>query len=239
MIFLLIRYFVSILLLIAFSSFAIILGLFRAEWAYRTYSRCCRLVLSVLGIELIVDSSEAINNEGPYVFLGLNQESPLETLLWPAAVPVYARYILNLEFALLPFVGWSFWSMRNFIILRQWKSHAKRTLDEKVVRYLKGGRDRSLCVHLDGYMKSNDTLGPFKKGGIITAVKSKAKIVPVAVHGAKECLKRGDFLLRRGSVRVHFLKSLDMSLRSLEETDAILEELKQIAVREFPGKTVL
>jgi len=233
-----IRYLVCGMVVIGSSLLSIAAGFVSGKWAYLLYARSSHLVLKLLKIQVDVIHAENSYVQGPYVFVGLNQESPLETFLWPASIPFYCRYFLNIEFALIPFVGWSFWAMRNYIIVRSWKQSGKRAV-ERAATYLQGHGDRGFCIQLDGYMKSNDQLGPYKKGPIVLAIKAKAKLVPVAIHGAKDLLARGEFWVKRGRVQIRFLRALDLSGKSLGDADAILGELKAMARGEFPSKIVV
>lgn len=239
LVFALIKYFVCSILLFLSSVISIITGVLSPKLSYFVYVQTCKLVLRVLGVSTHqVTEFNGYFNKGPYVFLGLNQESPIETFLWPAMIPIYSRYFLNLEFTLVPFLGWSFISMRNFIIVRQRKEHAKKVL-EKAVSYLRSSPENGVCIQLDGYMRSDNQIGPYKKGGIILAIKSQAKIVPIAIHGSKECLRRGSIWVNPGEVSFKMLQPIDTQGFSVDQKDELRDELKDIARKEFPAKTIL
>lgn len=215
----------------------IIVGLFSGKRSFGIYSWLCRRVLKLLSVELVVEVDPEVKSlSGGRIYLGLNQESPLETFLWPASVPGYAKYVLNIEFALVPLIGWGFWAMRHIVIARQWKSSAKKQI-LKGVDFLRGEGEPAVCMMADGYMKSNGVIGPYKKGGIHMAQDASVAIVPVAIHGAVDLLKREELGVRPGVVTVRLLKPiLPLEQGTPDETR---EMLIQLARREFPGKKIV
>ena len=45
---------------------------------------------------------------------------------------------------------------------------------------------------------------PFKKGGFIMALKGRAPVVPVAIKGARDAMKKGSLIIRPVRVTVSF-----------------------------------
>ncbi|HEX4468105.1 MAG TPA: lysophospholipid acyltransferase family protein, partial [Gemmatimonadaceae bacterium] len=52
-------------------------------------------------------------------------------------------------------------------------------------------------------------LRPFKKGPFVLAIASQRPIIPTIVHGSREVMAKGSFLVRRGDIDVHFLDPIE------------------------------
>src|SRR5215467_14622188 len=80
------------------------------ELAREAFAGWCRRTFRVLGVELEIEHQ----NDGgwpaePCVYVQLNQSSLIEAMVWPLILPARQRTIINLEFALYPFLGWAMW----------------------------------------------------------------------------------------------------------------------------------
>ena len=49
-------------------------------------------------------------------------------------------------------------------------------------------------------------LRPFKKGPFVLAIASQSAVIPTLVHGTREVMAKGSFMIRGGTVHIHFLE---------------------------------
>jgi 1-acyl-sn-glycerol-3-phosphate acyltransferase len=71
---------------------------------------------------------------------------------------------------------------------------------KKAKERMKGGI--SLVIFPEGTRSSNGNLLPFKRGGLLLAVRTQTPIVPVTISGSWAILPKGDWRIRGGQIEV-------------------------------------
>jgi 1-acyl-sn-glycerol-3-phosphate acyltransferase len=84
----------------------------------------------------------------------------------------------------------------------------------------------SFLIFPEGTRSRTGALLPFKKGGIIMAIKAQAPIVPVAVTGGRSAMRKGSAIVRPVTVSVRVGAPIDTAGRSLGERDAVIAEVR-------------
>lgn len=121
-----------------------------------------------------------IKNKTGTLYVHLNQQTLLSMVLYLAVLPFH-KTVMNIEFALIPFIGWCPTLFGGVPIVRQLPSLAKRSL-EKVVEDLKAGD--KYCISIEGKRCGSDgKLSPYKKGPVVLALESQCDIVPFLTFG--------------------------------------------------------
>jgi len=194
-----------------------------------------RTQLRIFGIRLRVEDRNAgAYGQPPYLFVLMNQTSLAESFVVPVAAPVPMSIFLNIEFALIPFVGWASWLLGGVVVVRQWRAQARRAA-RKADRLLQRGR--SFYISIEGRRSPSGALLPYKKGPVMMALTSGARIIPFYVLGARRVWPYGEWRVRPGEVTVVFGKPVSLEGRSIEERDHIVAELEALARAELahPG----
>lgn len=77
----------------------------------------------------------------------------------------------------------------------------------------------------EGTRSKDGTLGRFKKGGFITAIKSGATIIPIGIRGAHNILPARSFNVHlQEKAEIHIGKPIDASAFTLENKDELIEQ---------------
>ncbi len=173
-----------------------------------------------------VDNSGTDYTSPPYVFVHLNQTTLAETLIWPSEIPTAYRIIMNLEFALIPFVGWSLMAQGAPVVVRQWPAQAKRAVG-RAKELLRDGV--AIAVSIEGRRSMDGGLSPYKKGPAHLAIEAQATIVPFVLRGARTLLPYGEWRLRPGCVEVEFLPLIRTNGLTLADRDALTAKLREVA----------
>ncbi len=200
--------------------------------AYRLLRRWSRAQLRVFGIDLEVEWEAPLEEGRAYVFAHLNQTSLLESFIFPCVMPGQFRMVINIEFALVPFIGQMMVALGATVIVRQWPAQGKRAL-EGAVRHLKRGQ--CFGISLEGRRSRDGRLSRYRKGAVVMAIKGQADLVPFYIVGARESWPFGAWLPRPGRVRAVFMQPIRVAGATYQDRDDLVERLRD-AVEEALGE---
>ena len=179
-----------------------------------------------------INVSQRDDNNGelgpnPHLYVWLNQTSLAEALTIQLLPPVYK--IANVEYALMPLIGWTCVLLRDIVIVRQWKKQAKRGIERAAARLARG---ETWAISIEGARSPDGGLLPYKKGPIIMAIGAQATIIPLMTRGGRDVMPRGEWRIRPGHIEMHILKSIPTKGLTLNDRNAVYEQLRQLAERE-------
>jgi 1-acyl-sn-glycerol-3-phosphate acyltransferase len=157
-----------------------------------------RALLGFGGVRLTVDWRAPIAKDGAYVFMA-NHQSKVDIWALLAALPFRVRMIAKKQLGGIPLFGWAMRAGRFIFIDRANGVAARRSIEEAKRRIREG---QKVLLFPEGTRSRDGKLGPFKKGGFHLAIDAGVAIVPVAIIGARACMPRGSFSLRRGHVHL-------------------------------------
>lgn len=78
----------------------------------------------------------------------------------------------------------------------------------------------------EGTRSRTGTLLPFKKGGFIMAIKAQAPVVPTAIVGARNAMRKGSFIIRPVTVTVRFSAPIETVGLTIEDRDTLTNTVR-------------
>ena len=81
----------------------------------------------------------------------------------------------------------------------------------------------SFLIFPEGTRSKTDQLLPFKKGGLVMALRAQAPIVPVAIMGGRAAMQKGSAFVRPVNVTVRIGEPIETSGMSTDQRDALIE----------------
>jgi 1-acyl-sn-glycerol-3-phosphate acyltransferase len=194
----------------------------------RLFLRWCGLSCRILGIRVhLRDENGGVYDDAPYVFVLLNQTSLAESVVWPPFIPVPYKVFANLEFLLLPLLGWITWTF-SIPVVRQWRAQARRAIGRAEEHLKKGG---TIVISIEGRRSRDGSLSEYKKGPVVMALATGATLLPYSLEGARERLPYGSWVVRPGEVTVTFHRPIPTRGLGLEQRHALVAELRTLAER--------
>ena len=179
----------------------------------------CSRALERAGVRLEVIGRERVPREGGLVFMW-NQESHLDHLVLPVAIPRPFFSIYNNAIARFPIYG------RH--MKRSGHVHVDRTNESQWRASVARGAGRvsdgeCVLVSPEGTRSRGGELLPMKRGAFILAEQSRRPIVCVTVVGGHDRLPRGSAIVRAGVMRVVLSEPIaepdkDLVARTFETT---------------------
>lgn len=180
---------------------AILLGLFDpyGNHVHGITRLWTRIILAIGGVAVKVKGLTQLDPKQQYVFM-VNHQSHIDIPVLVQSLRAFQlRWIAKRELLWVPFFGWAMWAGKHITVNRSDRFDALGSLNKAKER-MKGGI--SLVVFPEGTRSSDGNLLPFKRGGLLLAVKTQTPIVPVTISGSCAILPKGDWRIRKGRIEV-------------------------------------
>ena len=159
-----------------------------------------RIALAVVGLRYVVEGAEHLldrpavycvnhtsNVEPPILFAALRRLTPRLHILYKAELRKLP--ILNIGFDLVGFIP----------VDRGNREQTTRAVSAAVARLNAGG---SFFVFPEGTRSRTGELLPFRKGAFVMAMRAGVPIVPIAISGARDAMRKGSSIIRPATVRL-------------------------------------
>ena len=181
-----------------------------------------RLALALSGIRYRLAGAEHLPHDRAAVYCANHQSNVDPPLLFTALHP-RMHVLYKAELDRMPILARAF-RMGGFIpVNRNNKEDAMRSIDAGVASIREG---HSFLIFPEGTRSKTEELLPFKKGGFIMAIKAQAPIVPVAIHGGREAMRRGSRIVRPVTVNIRVGEPIETAGMTLEDRDRLIEAVR-------------
>ncbi len=160
------------------------------------------IVTRVPGVRYRVEGLERVPR-APVVFIANHRSYFDIPVLWLAlGRPV--RFIAKRELVRIPFFGWAMVLLGHLVVDRGNSEQARATMARAAEKVRAGA---SVLVFAEGTRGSpeliaRERVGPFKKGGILLAIRAGVPLVPVAIAGTEAVMPKRSFRIGSADVRV-------------------------------------
>ena len=151
--------------------------------------------------------NHASNVEPPILYASLSRLFPRMRILYKA------------ELRKLPILVRAF-DLAGFVPLERGNRDQSLPAIERAAHALRDGN--SFLIFPEGTRSRTGALLPFKKGGFIMALKGRAPVVPVAIKGARDAMKKGSLIIRPVRATISFGPPIETASLSMEDRDGLI-----------------
>ena len=191
----------------------------------------CRWILKTCGIKVEVRGLENIDVNGQYVLIS-NHLSNFDIWCTVAALPVKIRFIAKKELVRLPVFGQALAVSDHIVIDRSKSEEAIEIINRQAAERI--GQGFCILFYGEGTRSPDGKVGPFKKGGVMLALKTGLPIVPVSVSGTRKYLPKRSAIIRPGgTVRIVLDKPIATKGLPLEERDALNQRVRDVVISNY------
>ncbi len=190
----------------------------------------------ILGIPVHIEGLEHFQKQESRVVV-CNHQSALD-LLWGATIcPPAPLTIGKREVIYIPVLNLLWWAFDFVRIDRKQSAESVAALN-RTVEVIQSGR-RSLVIAPEGTRTPDGSILPFKRGAFHVALQAHCPIVPVAVHGAYECMSKKDWIARPGKIWIRILSPIvppplaASPADQKEQARALTEQVRDQIVKEY------
>ena len=129
------------------------------------------------------------------------------------------RVLYKAELRKLPILVRAF-DLAGFVPLERGNREQSLPAIERAAEALREGN--SFLIFPEGTRSRTGELLPFKKGGFIMALKAQAPVVPVAIKGARDAMRKGSPIIRPVAVTVSFGAPIETAGLTLDDRDVLI-----------------
>ena len=153
----------------------------------------------------------------PYVAVA-NHESFVDILLI-SHLPTEFKWLSKAEIMKIPVLGWMMRLARDIPLERGDTTSGRAALDQARERL---ATNVSVMIFPEGTRSKTGEMRKFRAGAFKLAIEGQHPILPIAVHGTRDCLRKDDWRLGRARAEVRVLEPIS----TVGLTDDDLPELR-------------
>jgi 1-acyl-sn-glycerol-3-phosphate acyltransferase len=189
-----------------------------------------RLGLALSGIRMGVEGHEHLQRNRAAVY-AVNHTSNVEPpIIFDVLSPLFPRLkiLYKAELRKLPVLVRAF-DLAGFIPLQRGNRDQSLPAIERAAAALRNGD--SFLIFPEGTRSRTGELLPFKKGGVIMAIQAQAPIVPVAILGARNAMKKGSLWIRPVTVSVRLGPPFETAGLTIDDRDLAVTAVRNEVAR--------
>jgi 1-acyl-sn-glycerol-3-phosphate acyltransferase len=177
------------------------------------------LALALAGIRYTVIGREHVPAGRAVVFCANHQSNVDPPVLFEALHP-RLHILYKAELRKLPVLGRVF-EVGGFVAVQRNNRDAAFASIEQAAASIRAGN--SFLIFPEGTRSKTDALLPFKKGGLVMALRAQAPIVPVAIMGGRAAMQKGSAFVRPVHVTVRIGAPIETSGMSPDDRDTLID----------------
>lgn len=176
------------------------------------------LALAMAGIRYRVTGKQRVPTGRTVVFCS-NHESNVDPPVLFQALHRRLHVLFKAELTKLPVLG-KVMLAGGFVAVERDRREASMASIDRAADSIKAGN--SFLIFPEGTRSRTSELLPFKKGGFIMAIKAGAPIVPVAISGGRDAMRKGSWFVRPVMCRIRIGEPVETAGYSVDDRDQVI-----------------
>jgi 1-acyl-sn-glycerol-3-phosphate acyltransferase len=158
---------------------------------------------------------------GPACVYVVNHVSWYDVFSLASVLPRWS-FVAKAELRRIPIFGRGAEAVGTVFVERANRRAAFQMYEKAAERIREGA---SVVVFAEGTRGSEYTLRPFKKGPFVLAITAGVPIIPVVIHGTREVMARGSWIVRPGTINFHFHEPIPTAGLSYSDRERLVAQV--------------
>ena len=180
-------------------------------------------------VKVRVEGLEHIPGQGPYVFMS-NHQGSYDIFALLGYLPFQFKWLAKKEIFSIPILGWAMKATGYIFIDREGTRETVSAMRDAAEKIHEG---MSVVIFPEGSRSPDGSIQPFKKGGFTLAIKSKVPIVPIAITGSGEILRKGKLKVYPGSITIRVDRPVETKGCTMKDRGVLMDQLHAIILENF------
>lgn len=181
--------------------------------------RWARFLLRLARARVEVEHLERVVPDHPQVVVA-NHSSYYDVMALCGILPGKLRFVGKVELTRVPIFGPAWLACGNIAVDRGNRASAIESLAQ-ARRMMEHDRP-TLILFPEGTRSPTGELRAFKKGAFVLAIQTGAEVVPAAILGTRDIMRKGSWWIRSGrTIRVRIGEPLSVAGLKVEDRDAL------------------
>jgi 1-acyl-sn-glycerol-3-phosphate acyltransferase len=181
-------------------------GVRSSEWYVMATRRWARSIIWASGCPVVVHGAENVRPGMPQV-VASNHISWFDVFALASVIEVPYHFVAKKELMKIPLFGRAMEAAGHITIDRSNRDRAIESLraaGEKIRR-----SPGAVVIFPEGTRSRTGRLMPFKKGAFVLAAEAQVAIVPAAITGSFEIMRKGSARIHPNTIHIHFLPPIE------------------------------
>jgi 1-acyl-sn-glycerol-3-phosphate acyltransferase len=197
-----------------------------SHWLARLWSW---LILTTCGVRASMSGLEHLEKGQNYIFAA-NHQSIYDIPILFAWLPISFRILYKESLNRVPFMGWHLFFCGHISVDRSNPVRARQSLERAAKRVQSG---TSVVIFPEGTRSSNGTIGRFKQGSFLLAIKSGVPVVPITISESWRIMRKGEVTVRPGIVKVHLDRPVSVERFSEASVNDLTRTVRDVVTRNY------
>lgn len=180
------------------------------------------LGLKLAGIHYRVTGREHVDPTRAVVYCS-NHVSNLDPPVLFQALHPRLKVLYKASLRKIPILGYAL-EVGGFVAVNRENREASFASIDRAVASIRAGN--TFLIFPEGTRSRSDELLPFKKGGFVMAIKAQAPIVPVAISGSRDSMRRGSAVIHPVTVDVQIGEPIETAGLTVDDRDTLIEQVR-------------
>jgi len=186
-----------------------------------------KIQLRITGTRVRIRGLENIDPQRSFILVS-NHQSTFDIFAFLGYLPIQFRWTAKAELFRIPFMGWAMSRIGYIPIERSSPKKAYRSMLRAAEVVRKGV---SVIIFPEGTRSPDGNLQPFKKGVFLIALKSQAPILPITIQGASRIMRKGDWRIYPGQVRIQIDPPIETAGAPAEKEEQLSQRVRSTLVK--------